>query len=219
MKILIVDDHPLIRKGLLEAFKAIDESIVFAEASNGFEAIEFYKALIPDVILLDIEMANKNGISVLREIRQTDTDVKIFVVSVYQDFEFIQLAKKSGANGYFSKTTFAEVIASNILTSISNNISFLIDPSYVSHYNDEDKSQFNMIFKSITSLTNSELQVLKLIIAGNNNKSISDLISITQKSVENYINRISAKFDIPDTVRVTDWIRSNQKIIEYIIGC
>jgi len=217
MKILIVDDHPLIRKGLLDALRTINESIVFSEASNGDIALDIYKEFQPDIILLDIEMDNKNGISVLKEIRQTDQDVEIFVVSVHQDFEFVQLAKKSGANGYFSKTTFAEIIASSILSS-ANRKTFLIDPSFVSHWNDNDKSQFDAIFKSITSLTNSELQVLKLIIAGNNNKTISELISITQKSVENYINRISAKFEIPESVRITDWLRKKQKIIEYIIG-
>jgi len=196
IRVLIVDDHNLVRQGLAAMLRAHEGFSVVGEAENGREAVRKAKELMPDVVLMDIAMPLLNGIEATRQIRHAAPEVKVLVLSMYTEGEHVFQALKAGATGYVVKDADIAELLSAIRSVNGGNtffspvISRKIMESYLSE--DEDKKPG----AATDHLTNREKEVLQLICEGYTNNEIAGLMKISVKTVETHRSHIMGKLDI-----------------------
>jgi len=190
--LFLADDHPLLRMGLSLAFQAKDNIRLIGEADNGFDAIEKIKTLKPDVALLDIDMPGLSGTAAIRVLRKIYPDMKILVLSTYNDEHYIREAMSAGANGYIMKT----VDIDNLVDII---ISFNAGREVVSPYLlDLGISPQQEIGKEDAdfNLTKREKQILRCLAEGKDNKQISSGLYLSVETVKTHMKSIFRKMDV-----------------------
>ncbi|HMG16078.1 MAG TPA: response regulator transcription factor [Saprospiraceae bacterium] len=196
-KIAIVDDHPVVRKGIkasLHIYK--DVSIIF-EASNGFELLELLKIHKVDVILLDVKMPKKSGYEALKEIRVSDKLIKILMFSVHEDAEYVSSMVQAEANGYLLKNADPEVIYDAITKVMSTGfyINETINPYILKNMLDQNSQGQEQKANSM-NFSERELRVLTLLSEDKSTQEIADDIHVGIRSVEKIINEMQKRLDI-----------------------
>ncbi len=187
IRILTVDDHPLVREGIAGLVGVQPDMTVVAEATNGREAIQQFRAHRPDVTLMDLQMPEMNGLDALITIRTEFPEARVIVLTTYEGDAQILRAVKAGAQGYLLKNTLHSELLRTIRAvhagkkSLSPEVSFQI----AQHVSDE-------------ALTPAELVVLRLIAAGNANKQIADQLGVTEDTVKGRVKSILSKLDAND---------------------
>jgi DNA-binding NarL/FixJ family response regulator len=198
IKILIVDDHPMVRFGirqLLEQEKDID---ILGEASNGKEALAFVKSNKPDVILMDIKMPEMSGIDATKKIFEQFEDVQILALSMFSDNTYILNILEAGATGYVLKNADKDELAEAIRTVHSGN-SYFTDEVAEIMLEELRKSSKTMNLNETESLVDSilsdkEKEIYDLICEGFDKKTIEDMMGLYSSTLRNYIYRIKNKF-------------------------
>jgi DNA-binding NarL/FixJ family response regulator len=187
IRILAVDDHPLMREGIARLVGVQPDMTLVAQAANGREAIQQFQTHIPDVTLMDLQMPEMNGLDALIAIRAERSDAKVIMLTTYEGDMHILRAIKAGAQGYLLKSTLHSELVHTIRAvhagkrSLSPEASFQI----AQHVSDE-------------TLTPAEVVVLRLIAAGNGNKEIADQLGVTEDTVKGRVKSILAKLDAND---------------------
>ncbi len=187
IRILGVDDHILVRQGISVLLGAESDMTLVAEASNGREAIQQFRAHRPDVTIMDLQMPEMNGLDAITAIRGEFPDAKIIVLTTYKGDVQILRALKAGAQGYLLKNTIHKELIETIRAvhagkkALSPEASFQI----AEHATDD-------------ALTPAEISVLRLIAAGNANKQIADQLSITEETVKGRVKNILSKLGAND---------------------
>ena len=187
IRILAVDDHPLVREGITGLIEVQPDMTLVGEASNGRDAIQQFRAHRPDVTLMDIQMPEMNGLDALIAIRTEFPDAKVIVLTTYEGDVQILRALKAGAQGYLLKNTLHAELLQSIRAvhtgkrSLSPEVSFQV----AEHVSDQ-------------TLTPAEVVVLRLIAAGNANKQIADQLGTTEETVKGRVKSILAKLDAND---------------------
>jgi DNA-binding NarL/FixJ family response regulator len=187
IRILAVDDHPLVREGIAGFVGVQPDMTLVAEAANGREAIQQFRAHRPDVTLMDLQMPEMNGLDALIAIRMEWPDARVIVVTTYEGDVHILRALKAGAQGYLLKNTLHSELLHTIRAvhdgkrSLSSEVSFQV----AQHMSDQ-------------ALTPTEVVVLRLIAAGNANKQIADQLSISEDTVKGRVKSILTKLDAND---------------------
>jgi DNA-binding NarL/FixJ family response regulator len=187
IRILAVDDHALVRQGISVLLDTESEMALVAEASNGREAIQQFRAHRPDITLMDLQMPEMNGLDAITAIRGEFPDAKIIVLTTYKGDVQILRALKAGAQGYLLKNTIHKELIETIRAvhggkkALSPEASFEI----AEHATDD-------------ALTPAEINVLRLIAAGNANKQIADQLSITEETVKSRVKNILSKLGADD---------------------
>ena len=187
IRILAVDDHPVLRQGIAGLIGIQTDMVVVGEASNGREAIQQFRIHHPDITLMDLQMPEINGLDALVAIRNEFADAKIIVLTTYAGDVQIVRALKAGAQGYLLKNTLHKELLSTIRAvysgkkTVSPEVSFEI----AEHATDD-------------TLTPAEICVLRLIAAGNANKQIADQLSITEETVKSRVKCILSKLGAND---------------------
>ena len=187
IRILTVDDHPLVREGIAGLVGVQPDMTLVAEAANGREAIQQFRTHRPDVTLMDLQMPEMNGLDAVIAIRTEFPEARIIVLTTYEGDAQILRAVKAGAQGYLLKNTLHSELLRTIRAvhagkkSLSPEVSFQI----AEHLSDE-------------ALTPAELAVLRLIAAGNANKQIADQLGVTEDTVKGRVKSILAKLDAND---------------------
>ena len=187
IRILTVDDHPLVREGIAGLVGVQPDMTLVGEATNGREAIQQFRAHRPDVTLMDLQMPEMNGLDALMAIRTEFPEARIIVLTTYEGDAQILRAVKAGAQGYLLKNTLHSDLLRTIRAvhagkkSLSPEVSFQI----AEHVSDE-------------ALTPAEVVVLRLIAAGNANKQIADQLGVTEDTVKGRVKSILAKLDAND---------------------
>jgi DNA-binding NarL/FixJ family response regulator len=182
VRVLIADDHSLVREGIMAFLKCTEDIEVVAEASDGLEAIEKTKQFRPDIILMDISMPKLGGLEATLEIRKFDPSVKVLVLTQYDDKEYISRFLKAGVSGYLLK----KAVGSDLVTAIraiKNGETYLypsIASKVVDGYLGKDMPGAENIYDT---LTDREKQVLKLIAEGHAHKEVADMLKISAKTV------------------------------------
>ena len=187
IRILAVDDHPVVRQGIAGLIDIQTDMVLLGEASNGREAIQQFRIHHPDITLMDLQMPEMNGLDALIAIRNEFADAKIIVLTTYAGDVQILRALKAGAQGYLLKNTLHKELLNTIRTvfsgkkTVSPEVSFEI----AEHATDD-------------ALTPAEISVLRLIAAGNANKEIADKLSITEETVKSRVKCILSKLGAND---------------------
>ena len=192
IKILLVDDHAIMREGIRSLLSSYDDIEIIGEASDGKEAYEKVAELSPDVIIMDIGMAGLDGLEATRRIHKNDKRVKILILTQHENREYLISAIKAGAAGYLPKKAMgADLIAA--IHSIYRGDSFLYPSAttaliedYLTHI---DEEPFDL-------LTSREREVLKLIADGLTSRQIADKLFLSLKTVLGHRTRIMDKLDI-----------------------
>jgi len=182
IRVIIADDHSLVREGIAAFLKCYDNIEVIAEASDGLEAIEKTKQFHPDIVLMDVAMPKLGGLEATVEIRKNDPSVKILVLTQYDDKEYILRFLKAGVSGYLLKKAVGSDLISAI-TAIMAGETYLypaIASKVVDGFLGKEASHTQ---DSYDLLTDREKQVLKLVAEGHTHKDIAQMLSISPKTV------------------------------------
>ena len=187
VRVLAVDDHILIRQGIAALLGTETNMELVAEASNGREAIQQFRAHHPDVTLMDLQMPEMNGLDAIIAIRGEFPDAKIIVLTTYKGDVQILRALKAGAQGYLLKSTIHKELIETIRAVHAGKKALSPEASYeiAEHATDD-------------ALTPAEINVLRLIAAGNANKQIADQLSITEETVKGRVKNILSKLGAND---------------------
>ncbi len=203
IKILLADDHKLIRAGIRSLVKEIKGVEVVAEASNGREALELIQEFNPDIVLLDIGMTELNGLEVAQRVSRDIPDVSIIILSMHANEEYVLQALKAGASGYLLKDSApAELeIAINAVmkgeTYLSPSISKTFVTDYLKKIGDQpyDGTKTENIFIQLTS---RQREILQLIAEGNSTKDIAAKLNVSIKTVETHRVKLMERLGIHD---------------------
>ena len=196
IEIIIADDHMMIREGLKQLLELDGTMKVIAEANDGEECLNLLnKKIHPDILLLDINMPKKNGIEVLEYIKQNKIPVKVLILTVHNEVEYLLKAVDIGIDGYLLKDSSYDELKEAIDVVISGNT--YIQPSLLPALN-ESMEDYALDKERIECLTKRELDVLRLISEGCSNKKISDELTISERTVKNHISDIFRKIDVED---------------------
>ena len=195
-RILIADDHVLVREGIRALLSLHEDVEVVGEASDGSEAIKLAAKLSPDIILMDISMPGLGGLEATVEIRKTNPEAKILVLSQYDDKEYVSRFLKAGVSGYILKKAVGDDLMTAV-RAVARGESYLY-PSIATSVIDgflvkKDAPQVEDPFEL---LTDRELQVLKLIAEGLSHKEIAETLGISPKTVIAHQTHISEKTDL-----------------------
>lgn len=196
IEIIIADDHMMIREGLKQLLELDGTMKVIAEANDGEECLNLLnKKIHPDILLLDINMPKKNGIEVLEYIKQNKIPVKVLILTVHNEVEYLLKAVDIGIDGYLLKDSSYDELKEAIDVIISGNT--YIQPSLLPALN-ESMEDYALDKEKIECLTKRELDVLRLISEGCSNKKISDELTISERTVKNHISHIFRKINVED---------------------
>lgn len=191
--ILVVDDHPIVREGLVAILESQDDFNVVAEGNNGAEAADLYQKHSPDVVMIDLQMPQVDGVQGIQKIREIDEDAKIVVLTAYDTDERILQAVQAGARGYLLKGAPRDDIFRAIR--VVHMGGSLLEPAVagklLSHVGGIMRGE-----NKEDELTTRELDVLKLMAKGLRNKEIASELFITERTVKFHANSIYQKLEV-----------------------
>jgi len=195
IRVLIVDDHHVVRRGLAFFLNTQPDIEIVGEAANGAEAIELAKKLNPDIVLMDLIMPEMNGIEATRAIKNFSSNIKILMLTSFSEQDHVIPALEAGASGYQLK----DIEPDQLLKSIRNMMSGEneLHPKVTSHLLAQ-LSKKNQATQPLDLLTNRELDVLKEIAKGKSNKEIASSLYITEKTVKTHVSNILSKLELQD---------------------
>ena len=196
IKVLIVDDHAIVRDGICSLLALAGDIEVVGEAANGMEGLEKVGELLPDVVLMDMAMPVMGGLEAIRRIRKEFAGVKILALTQYDDKEHVFPAIQAGATGFVSKTAASSELAHGI-RAVSAGESYL-SPSiarlFVEDYQSVALTEANS--DPYEQLTDREREMLKLVVEGYKTRQIAELLNITPKTVEGHKTNLMKKLGI-----------------------
>lgn len=204
---MIADDHSLIREGIKQLLEFDGGIEVVSEAANGIECIEKLESFVPDVLLLDINMPEKNGLEVLDEIKKKDYDVKVLILTVHNELEYLIKAVDIGVDGYIMKDSESAELKKAIRAVLDgeNYIQASLIPALNNRLANRDIEK-----DKIDSLTSRELEVLIQVANGMFNKEIATNLNISERTVKNHVSNIFKKIDVSDRTQAAVFaIRNN----------
>jgi DNA-binding NarL/FixJ family response regulator len=213
IKIVLVDDHRIFRDGLKSLLSEVDFIEVIGEASGGSELLELLKKTKPDLVIVDISMKDISGIEVSKQITSLYPELKIMILSMHTNEEFVINAIKAGVNGYLSKDASRDELldAIKIIYEGGECYSKLVSDNFLKSYVKKYKAEHSLLENK--TLTQREIEILKLAAVGLTNKEIADKLFISNKTVDCHKNNIVQKLKLKNTAEMVLYAVKN-KIIE-----
>ncbi len=187
IRILVVDDHHVVRQGLVALLNIIPDIDVVGEASDGLQALDLHKTLQPDITLMDLQLPNLGGVEAILRIRATDPAARFIVLTTFDGDEDIFRSLQAGAKAYLLKGMTVDELVSTIQAVHSGRT--LISPAIAEKLAERMSTQ---------ALTNRELKVLERIVAGRANKEIASDLQISEATVKSHINSLLGKLGVSD---------------------
>jgi DNA-binding NarL/FixJ family response regulator len=192
-RVVLADDHAVVRAGIRHLLRKAPDIAVVGEAINGDEALRMVEDLTPDVLLLDMEMPTISGIEVAQRLQETQSPVRILVLSAYEDSQYIQALLEGGASGYLTKDEVPEIIVEAV-RGVSRGEEGWVSPriaqkmSYWIHSDDDPQKKLNQV----------ELRVLRLAAQKREKREIGKMLGIQESTVVRYLQSIFSKLGVSD---------------------
>lgn len=207
IKVVIADDHVMVREGIKKLLELDGDFQVVGEASDGYECLTVLQEVKPEVLLLDINMPNLNGLQTLERIKKEKMNVKILMLTIHNEIEYLEKAKNLGVDGYVLKDSESSILKKAICTVqkgstyIQSNMAMML----------RERQNFMLTYQTgETVLTKREIEVLKLLAEGLFNKEIAYKLLISEKTVKNHVSNIFKKLDVSDRTQAAVYaIRNN----------
>ena len=207
INIMIVDDHKMMREGIRQLLELDGDITEIGEAKDGLECMDLLCEKQPDVLLLDINMPNMNGIDTLKKIKKKKYTFKVLMLTVHNEVEYLLKAVDIGVDGYILKDSDSQELKDAIVN-VYNGENF-IQPCLIPLLNSKMISRDSDKLK-IESLTKRELEILLLLSQGMFNKQIAEICDIRERTVKNHISNIFKKLDVSDRTQAAVFaIRNN----------
>ncbi|MED0962023.1 response regulator [Bacillus paramycoides] len=195
IKLLLVEDHHIVRRGLVFFLKSREEFEIIGEAENGEEALTFVQKEKPDLVLMDLSMPKMDGIEATKRIKQYDKTIKILMLSSFSEQDYVLPALEAGADGYQLKEVQPEQLVASIIAVYQGNTNFhpKVTPALLGRpaVKKEKENPFSM-------LTKREQEVLREIAKGRSNKEIAAELHITEQTVKTHVSNVLAKLEVDD---------------------
>jgi len=204
LKILLADDHKIVRDGLRTLLEKNTDITVVGEAEDGRRTVQFVKKLVPDIVIMDVAMPDLNGIEATRQIVTECPGVKVIAVSMHSDRRFVSEMLKAGASAYLSKDYAFDELENAIRTVVANkiylspDISGIVVENYVRQTPKPESSAFSL-------LSDREREVLQLLAEGKTAKEIADQLHVSIKTIETHRTNIMTKLDIHRIAELTKY--------------
>lgn len=197
MRIFVAEDHPLFRRGVVSLLSSVPDFDVVGEATSGGEAVARATRLQPDVVLMDLQMPGGNGIEATREIARKSPDVRVLVVTLFEDDDSVFMALRAGARGYILKDADEEELARAIRAVGRGEAIFspAVAERVLAYFASSSPAAQPQAFPS---LTDREREILNLIARGHPNPAIARELSLSTKTVGNYVSNIFTKLQVAD---------------------
>jgi DNA-binding NarL/FixJ family response regulator len=186
--LVIVDDHPGVRKGIINLLKAADDIVVVGEAANGKQAIKLAASKNPHIILLDVELPDMRGDVVLQHIHTESPDIKVLAISAYSDRQYILGMMDSGASGYLTKEVIPAMLVKAIRSIVYEGIVW-IGPRII-----KENSKFE------TTLTQKEVEIMKQLLANQSEAAVASELGMNVRQVEKYLEILMMKYEVQSLV-------------------
>jgi len=200
IRVLVVDDHAILRDGIRSLLESQDDILVVGEAGDGSEALEITGTLLPDIVLMDISMPKTNGLEATRLIKERFPHVKVLILTQHDNREYIAPALGAGASGYVLKRSGRREML-NAIRQVHEQGAFLtnkITQEVLQEYSLPGRNGS----ETQPHLTERERQVLQLIVEGKSNKEVALVLSISPKTVSVHRTNIMSKLDVQNTVEL-----------------
>ena len=211
-KVMIADDHSLVREGIKQLLEFDGTIEVVSEASNGVECLDKLDDYIPDILLLDINMPEKNGLEVLEQIKKKEYDLKVLILTVHNELEYLVKAVDIGVDGYILKDSESAELKKAIRYVLSgeNYIQASLIPALNNRLANRDIDR-----DKIDLLTDREMEVLIGVANGMINKEIATNLNISERTVKNHVSNIFKKIDVSDRTQAAVFAIKNNIITLY----
>jgi len=207
IKILIADDHAIVRAGLRALIHSEPTMELVGEATGGFEAIELVQKFQPNVLVLDLSMPDLDGIAVTKKIKPQFPDVRILVLTIHDDEALLKAALKAGASGYILKHAAETELISAIHAILRGDL--YVDSSMVRKLLSDEALPAVAPLHSTESLTPREIEVLKLIVQGYTNRQIGEALSISMRTAESHRANLGGKLGLHSRVELVRYARQH----------
>ncbi len=207
IKVLVVDDHEMVRRGLTAYLETENDITVVGEANDGSQAIEMVKTLVPDVILMDLIMENMGGIEATAQIKEMFPQIQIIILTSFIDEKLIFPALEAGALSYLLKTAKAEEIVYAIRSAVKEEA--IIEPKVASQMLTRMRAPERQLHDELTP---RELEVLRLIGNGKTNQEIADTLFIGIKTVKTHVSNILSKLQVEDRTQAAIYANRNNLV-------
>ncbi|MFG2323562.1 response regulator [Streptomyces sp. NPDC048568] len=201
IKVLLVDDHQVVRRGLRTFLEVQDDIVVVGEAADGAEGVDRAQELKPDVILMDVKMPGMDGVDALRSLRELDNHARVLVVTSFTEQRTVVPALRAGAAGYVYKDVDPEALAGAIRSVHAGHI--LLQPEVAGALLSQDEGNSGQ--GRTGSLTEREREVLGLIADGRSNREIARALVLSEKTVKTHVSNILMKLDLADRTQAALW--------------
>ncbi|KPC81508.1 MULTISPECIES: response regulator [Streptomyces] len=201
IKVLLVDDHQVVRRGLRTFLEVQDDIEVVGEASDGAEGVARTEELRPDVVLMDIKMPGTDGIEALRRLRELENPAKVLIVTSFTEQRTVVPALRAGASGYVYKDVDPDALAGAIRSVHAGHV--LLQPEVADALLAQDDTG-NGTGRGST-LTEREREVLGLIADGRSNREIARALVLSEKTVKTHVSNILMKLDLSDRTQAALW--------------
>ncbi|WP_126243798.1 response regulator transcription factor [Chitinophaga rhizosphaerae] len=202
IKVAIADDHKIFRSGVIQTLTPYENINVVFEAEDGEHLLQIMQDQLPDVILMDLKMPKMDGIQATIKVREKYPQVKIIILTMYEDDNFIVHLVENGANAYLLKNSEPEEIYEAICTTYEKGFYFNenVNLALLKKVLHKNKQQFKPTFKNEVQLTDRELEVLKLICSEQTTQEISEQIFLSPRTVEGLRQKLLEKLGVKNTV-------------------
>lgn len=204
VKLIIADDHKIVREGLISLVKDRPELSVVGEATDGATAVELTRKLRPDIVLMDITMAGMNGIAATREIVDKCPECKVIILSMNSDKRFVSTAFSAGASAYLVKDEAFEELA-RAIRFVREGKTYLSPSITGTVVNDLKNSGSATVVEDEAKLTIKELEVLQMLAEGKGSKEIGYALGISSKTVDTHRQKIMHKLELRSIAELTKY--------------
>ncbi len=207
INIIIADDHSMVREGIKQILELDGDIVVNGEASDGKQCIELLDKVSTDVLLLDINMPNMNGLKVLQHLREKKKNIRVLILTIHNEVEYLVRAVEIGVDGYVLKDSDSSVLKKAIFCLYRGET--FIQPELTPMLKErmEEKNAFSSNFDD--DLTRREIEVLKLLAEGLFNKEIAYTLDISEKTVKNHVSNIFKKINVSDRTQAAVYAIKN----------